>query len=410
MSEKKEEKLLEGLNAEQAEAVQHTAGPLLIVAGAGTGKTTVITRRIAHLIEQGIKPQNILALTFAEKAAEEMTERVDKLLPYGFVDTHISTFHSFGEEVLKQYGLEIGLPDFKVLDETGQWLLIRNNLDEFELDYYRPLGNPTKFIRSLISHFSRLKDEEISPDGYLNYAQSERLNLDSPEFAPRRDEAEAEIKRLNEVAAAYHVYQRLLFKNSALDFGDLILQTLRLFRTRPAVLKKFRERFQYILVDEFQDTNYAQYELIKLLAAPQNNITVVGDDDQSIYKFRGASVSNILEFKKDYPAAKEVFLIKNYRSTQNILDLSYQFIQQNNPDRLEVKLAKNSAKKLSKELKSQNDQKGVIEHLHYRTGEEEVAGVVKRIAELKELDKEADWNDFAILARTNEVANSFALG
>ncbi|OGY45428.1 MAG: hypothetical protein A3A24_01845 [Candidatus Buchananbacteria bacterium RIFCSPLOWO2_01_FULL_46_12] len=418
---------LENLNPEQRKAVTHQEGPLLIVAGAGTGKTTVITQRIAWLIEQKMAKSNeILSLTFTDKAAGEMEERIDRLLPYGYLDLWVSTFHSFAERILKENALEIGLPNnFKVLDQTEQWLLVRENLDRFELDYYKPLGNPTKFIHSLIKFFSRAKDDDVSPADYLKYAEDLKLNTDSAELIKdfvepeilksltkkeRKEFIAQEIKKTQEVADAYHTYQQLLLENQAFDFGDLITYCLKLFKDRPAVLAKYRRQFKHVLVDEFQDTNYAQYELIKLLAAPQNNITVVGDDDQSIYKFRGASVSNILEFKKDYPAAKEVFLIKNYRSTQNILDLSYQFIQQNNPDRLEVKLAKNSAKKLSKELKSQNDQKGVIEHLHYRTGEEEVAGVVKRIAELKELDKEADWNDFAILARTNEVANSFALG
>src|SRR3989344_8760815 len=216
---KAKSKVLEGLNKEQIEAVTHSEGPLLIVAGAGTGKTTVITRRIAHLIEQGAKPKEILALAFGEKAALEMEERVDQLLPYGYYNLQISTFHSFGEKLIREYGLEIGLPNFKGLDEVGQWLLVRNNLEKFQLDYYRPLGNPTKFIKALVSHFSRAKDELITPDEYLEYTEKLRLNLDGAEAGtsmtptlppPHEGEREVvsflgEIKRLEEGANAYHI-------------------------------------------------------------------------------------------------------------------------------------------------------------------------------------------------------------
>jgi DNA helicase-2/ATP-dependent DNA helicase PcrA len=332
------------LNEEQKNAVTYKNGPLLIIAGAGTGKTTVITTRIAWLILfNQIKPEEILALTFTDKAAEEMEERVDRLLPYGYVDLWISTFHSFAERILKQHAIDIGLPDnFKLLNQTEQNFLIRRNFDRFNLDYYRPLGNPTKFIQAMIKHFSRVKDEEIWPEDYLEYAEGLKLDRDIEMSNVKCQMSNAnEIKRINEIANAYHVYQQLLLKNSALDFGDLINYTLKLFRTRPQILEKYRKQFKYILVDEFQDTNWAQYELIKLLGAPKNNITVSFDDDQSIYKFRGASVSNVMQFKKDYSKAKQIVLIKNYRSKQNILDLAYNFIQKNNPNRLEWQLKNN---------------------------------------------------------------------
>ncbi len=418
---------LKTLNPEQKSAVVHDGGPLLIVAGAGTGKTTVITQRIAWLIEKNkAKGDEILALTFTDKAAGEMEERVDKLLPYGYVDLWISTFHAFAEKILKEHALEIGLPnDFKLLNQTQQWLLVRQNLDKFNLDFYRPMGNPTKFIHALIKLFSRAKDEVVTADNYLKYAESLKLNSDSADFIrdflepeiikslskkERKEFVAQEIKKVQEVANAYHTYQQLLLENNALDFGDLINYCLKLFQERPAVLAKYRQQFKYILVDEFQDTNYAQYELVKLLAQPQNNITVVGDDDQSIYKFRGASVSNILEFKIDYPKSSEIFLNKNYRSTQDILDLSYKFIQQNNPDRLEVKLAKEkngSGKKLTKKLAAANKDNGLIRHIHFENIDDEVRGVLKQIVDLKEKDKSLQWSDFAILARTNEIANYF---
>lgn len=392
--------ILEGLNDRQLEAARHGEGPLLIVAGAGTGKTTVVTRRIAYLIEQGVKPEEILALAFGEKAAAEMEERVDELLPLGYANLQISTFHSFGETALREYGLEIGLPDFKVLDEVQQWLLVRNHLDRFDLDYYRPLGNPTRFVKALVDHFARAKDELVSPQGYLDYAEKLRLASD-------RAEAGAELlteesAKSAEVANAYHVYQKLLLEQNALDFGDLINYTLKLFTERKNVLAFYRRRFKYILIDEFQDTNFAQYELIKLLAAPNNNLTVVGDDDQSIFKFRGASISNILHFQKDYPKAKFISLTDNYRSPQNLLDLAHKFVSQNNPDRLEVKL------KLPKRLQARGGEKeALITEIKTPDGAAEAEAVADRILQLKSEDPDATWNNFAILSRSHDALEPF---
>jgi len=398
--------LLEGLNKEQEQAVTHNGGPLLIVAGAGTGKTTVVTKRIAYIIEQGwAKTDEILALTFTEKAAQEMEERVDKLLPFGYVDLWISTFHSFGERILREHAIEIGLPgNFKLLNEYEQWAMVRRNLDKFNLDYYRPLGNPTKFIHDLVKNFSRLKDEDVTADEYLAYVAG--LNKSSiTNYELRNEEEELEIKRIAEVANAYKVYQQLLLDNSALDFGDLINYCLKLFRERPNILAKYKNQFKYILLDEFQDTNLAQYELIKLLAAGDSNLVVVGDDDQSIYKFRGGSVANILHFKTDYPQAQELVLTNNYRNKQNILDLSYDFIQHNNPNRLEYQLQQQGDGKLSKKLKANIGETGAIELLEGTDLEDEIRLVVEKMADLKVKDKEANWGDFGILVRANDSAN-----
>jgi DNA helicase II / ATP-dependent DNA helicase PcrA len=454
------------LNKEQSEAVMYGEGPLLIVAGAGTGKTSVISERIVNLIKSGkARSDEILALTFTEKAAGEMEERVDRLLPYGaFFDLSISTFHSFCDTILKESGLEIGLPtDYKLLDEFEQYALFKKHLDRFGLDYYRPMGNPTKFIRDLLKHFSRCKDEDITPLKYLEYVDELRQNLDgmlsggigkkktskkvpllskerlgevngdsdlTPTLSLERrggalelfqnakgefdqEVAEMEVKKIEEVANAFHVYQNLLLENNVLDFGDLINYCLKLFRERPNVLARYQTRFKYILVDEFQDTNWAQYELVKLLAAPQNNITVVGDDDQSVYRFRGAAMANILEFKKDYPSARQIFLIENYRNRQNILDLSYEFIKLNNPNRLECQLAQQDLTPalslgrrgggLSKKLKANIGDAGEIEVLRGADTSDELARVVNKIAEIKAQDKEANWGDFAILARSNDA-------
>jgi len=396
---KTDPKILEGLNSEQLEAATHGEGPLLIVAGAGTGKTTVITRRIARLIEQGVEPDEILALAFGDKAAAEIEERVDLLLPYGSYNLQISTFHAFGESVLREHGLEIGLPDFKVLDEVGQWLLVRNNLERFSLDYYRPLGNPTRFIRALVQHFGRAKDELVSPEDYLAYAEKVKLAEDAAEAGV--ETAEVETRRLQEVANAYHVYQKLLLENGSLDFGDLVKYALELFRKRPKVLELYRQRFRYILIDEFQDTNYAQYELLRLLAEPKNNLTVVGDDDQSIFKFRGASISNILHFQKDYPEAKFISLQENYRSGQKILDLAHKFIKLNDPDRLEVRL------NLSKKLTNPRDSGGVIETFTAADYLAEAKLVAEKILELKAADSTVTWDDFAILGRSHDSLEPF---
>ena len=386
---------LKKLNKEQKEAVIHSKGPLLIVAGSGTGKTTVITQRIAYLIEKGMaKPEEILAVTFTEKAAEEMEERIDRLLPYGYVDLWILTFHSFCERVLRDHALDIGLPaDFKILEPTAGWLLVRQNLDKFELDYYKPLGNPTKFIQALISHFSHCKDQEIYPEDYLEYADKLKTRDDVPETQ--------ETERIKEVANAFHVYQRLLLENSSLDFGDLINYCLKLFKKRPLILKKYREKFKYILVDEFQDTNWSQYELIKILAAPKNNLTVCADDDQAIYRWRGASFANIIQFIKDFPKAKQISLVKNYRSAQNILDLAYKFIKANDPDRLEY------VNKINKKLIADNKGKGIIEHIHAKSLDEEAGKTIRKILEVLKKDKEINYNDIAILVRANNAANSF---
>ena len=390
------------LNKSQEQAVNHDQGPIILIAGAGTGKTAVITQRIAKLIEKGkANPEEILAMTFTDKASAEMEERVDKLLPLGYSELWVNTFHAFCEKILKDHALDIGISnDFKLLDQTSSWLLVRKNLDKFDLDYYKPLGNSTKFIHALLNHFSKCKDEVIYPEDYLEY--SDKVGLDK-DLAQDREDVESEVKRLKEVTNSYHVYQQLLLDNNALDFGDLINYTLKLFQKRPHILEKYRKQFKYILVDEFQDTNYAQYELIKLLAAPKNNLMVVGDDDQSIYKFRGASVSNILTFKKDFKGLKEVFLTDNYRSGQNILDSAYNFIQLNNPDRLEAKLEKG----LSKKLKSHTDNKGKVEVLSYTDKNTEIDGVLSKINEIKKKDKDIKWSDFAILVRANDQATGF---
>jgi len=398
MAEDKDEEIK--LNQEQKKAVHYNEGPLLIVAGAGTGKTTVITEKIKYLIAQEkADTSQILALTFTDKAAREMERRVDIALPYGYTDIWISTFHSFGDRILKDEALQIGLSShYRLMSEAEGVKLLKDHLFDLPLHYYRPLGNPTRFVSALIKHFSRLKDEDVSPSQYLKWAR--RF---ARQAAKQGQEEKQEAEKYLELAKAYQKYEEIKNEAGLMDFGDLIGKVLLLFRKRPNVLKEYQEKFRYILVDEFQDTNIAQYQLIKLLAPPRKNpnISVVSDDSQSIYKFRGAAVSNILQFKKDYPHSKNVVLTKNYRSGQKILDRAYHLIRFNNPDTLEVKLG------INKNLKSVRGTGEEVKFSWFPSGDEEADWVAEKIKSLKKA-KGFSWGDFAILVRANDHARLFS--
>lgn len=384
--------ILAGLNEQQKEAVRKTNGPLLIIAGAGTGKTTVISRRIAFLIEEKLaKPSEILALTFTEKAAAEMEERVDVLVPYGYIDTWISTFHAFGDRILREKALEIGLPtDFQVLTRPQQILFVQQNLFQFDLKYYRPLANPTKFIEAILLFISRCKDEDIGPEDFFRYVEKTKKSSDGETFE----------KQL-ELAKFYSHYEELKDSIGKIDYGDQVYQALRFLRKSSQTLASLQNKFKYILVDEYQDTNYSQNELVKLLAKSHQNICVVGDDDQSIYKFRGAAISNILKFKNDYPAVKQVILTQNYRSTQVLLDSSYRLIRHNDPDRLEVK------NKIDKKLLAVRQEVGESpKEITFETISQEVDFVAEEIERLVN-QKELNFRDVAILVRANSQAENF---
>ncbi len=388
--------ILDGLNAAQREAVTHDTGPLLIVAGAGTGKTTVITRRIAYLIAQGkARPEEILALTFTDKAAAEMETRVDELVPYGYADVEIATFHAFGDALLRGHSLEIGLQnDFRVLSRAEQVIFLRDRLFDLPLGRYRPLGDPTRYLQSLITLFSRCKDEDIPPEAYLACAARLRADADDDE---KLDRAAAQ----EELAATYAKYHELMARHDKIDFGDQIVLGLRLLRARPHVLNAYQRRFKYILVDEFQDTNYAQFELVKLLAARHGNVAVTGDDDQAIYRFRGAAISNVLAFLRHYPDARQIVVTGNFRSHQAILDAAYRLIQYNNPDRLEVKSG------IVKQLTAVREAPGPEpRHWHYETASQEADAVAQTIRERVE---QGAWtyNDVAILVRSNDDGDPF---
>ena len=391
--------ILEGLTADQVAAVTHGEGPLLIVAGAGTGKTTVITRRIAYLVAaKRARPSQILALTFTDKAAEEMEARVDLLVPYGFADVWISTFHAFGDRVLRDEGLTLGLnTDFRVLARPEQVVFLREHLFRLPLKRLRPLGDPTKHLQALVALFSRAKDEAVRPDEYLACA----AELATRAAAAPEDAALCEAAAIQqELAACYAEYQRLLGERGLVDFGDQVLLSLRLFQEHPSTLEKYRQRFRYILVDEFQDTNHTQWELVRLLAGHEGHLTVVGDDDQSIYKFRGAAISNILGFTAAYPEARRIVLRENFRSGQTILDTAYRLIRHNDPDRLEVR------GQIDKRLVARLPDGPPPRHLHHDTVSSEADAVARLIAKRVESGSWA-YRDVAILVRGNRDADPF---
>ncbi|HET7341277.1 MAG TPA: UvrD-helicase domain-containing protein, partial [Methylomirabilota bacterium] len=395
------DRILDGLNDAQREAVTHDAGPLLIVAGAGTGKTTVITRRIAWLIAQRrARPEEILALTFTDKAAAEMEERVDQLVPYGYADVEIATFHAFGDGLLRGHSLEIGLTnDFSVLSRAEQVIFLRDRLFELPLERLRPLGDPTRHLQAIITLISRCKDEDISPDDYRRCAAALQA---AAEAAPADDtEARDRAVAQAELAATYARYQDLMAKAGSIDFGDQIVLALRLLRQRPHVLGHYQRRYRYILVDEFQDTNLAQFELVKLLSARHRNLAVVADDDQSIYKWRGAAISNVLGFLDHYAGARQVVLTENFRSDQRILDAAYRLIVNNNPDRLEVRSG------IDKHLVAVRETGGAEpRHLHYETATQEADAVAQLIRE--RVDAGAwRYTDVAVLVRSNGDADQF---
>lgn len=364
------------LNTQQLEAVKHKSGPLLVIAGAGTGKTTVITERIKYLLSSGqALPDEILALTFTEKAAAEMQDRLDEVMPLGYSKMFIGTFHSFCERFLRDNGVNIGLDyEFNLLTEVDAVALFKKNIYKFKLDYYRPLGNPHRFIEAILKHFSRLKDENITPAEYLNFVKEEN-----------------DI----ELANLYKDWEQVKADNSVLEFADLIYFTLKVLIDRLKIAEIYQNRFKYVLVDEYQDTNYAQNKILEILASIHQNITVVADDDQAVYRFRGAAVGNVLSFLDYYKNTTIIVLTQNYRSGQKILDAAYKLISNNNPDRLEIKA------NINKKLVALSDRPdGEVIYQHFDRGEDEADWIASQITT-------DNFKDYAILVRSNSQAEPF---
>lgn len=385
--------LLVGLTKNQKEAVTYKNGPVLVVAGAGTGKTTVITKRITWLIQKNLaKPEEILALTFTEKAATEMLTRVDELSDYVYSGLNISTFHSFGSELISEFAFELGLPaDLRVLTDVEQILFIKDHIFDFEFDHFQNLSDPTSLIRELIKTFSRLKDEAISAKEFIENSKKQIKNANGEE---EKEEAEKQL----EIANAYKKYNELLRSEGYIDYGDQINLVLDLLE-KPSIAKKIRDRYKFALIDEFQDTNYVQSKLILKIFGADGNVMVVGDDDQSIYKFRGAAVSNILNFREQYKNVKTIVLCDNFRSTQEILDASYKLIQNNNPNRLESKY------KIDKKLKSHLKKGESPKTLLFETESQEAEAVVKEI--ISKNKEGVPFGEMAILFRANNHAEEF---
>ncbi|HEX9268549.1 MAG TPA: ATP-dependent DNA helicase [Candidatus Limnocylindria bacterium] len=385
--------ILAGLTLEQRAAAEHGDGPLLIVAGAGTGKTHVITARIVHLIASGkAKPHEILALTFTEKAAATMQERVDLNTPLGLNDAAIRTFHAFGDEVFREFALELGRSgELRVLSPAEQVIFVREHLFELPLRRYRPTGDPLRHVRALLDLFGRARDDDISPEEYVAFAA--RLVAEAGDD-PTRDEAEAQ----GELAAAYAAYSALKEKHGFVDFGDQIALSLRVLREHPGAARRLGERYRYVLVDEFQDTNDAQFKVIQRLVEPHRNLTVVGDDDQSIFAWRGATLSNFDAFRAAYPDHHVVTLVENRRSPQALLDAAYALIR-HNPDRLEDRLA------VDKRLQGRPSVDGAVEvdHLAFTSGAEEAEAIADRIAE-GAVQGRRKLGEFAVLVRYNADA------
>lgn len=358
--------LLDKLNDKQREAASYTDGPLLILAGAGSGKTRVLTYKIAYLLEQNIvKPWEILAITFTNKAAKEMKERVLSLVEENANDIWLGTFHSVCVRILKREIELLGYSrDFNIFDELDKEKVIKEVLKKLNIS---DKEYPVSYIKYEIS---RAKDNMKGPEEYLTEA--------SGDF------------RKEKVAQVYISYQELLKKNNAIDFDDIIMLTVKVFMNNPDRLEYYQNKFKYILVDEYQDTNKIQFLLISLLSAAHGNICVVGDESQSIYGFRGADISNILNFEKEFPNAKIVKLEENYRSTKTILEAANQVI-------------KNNKSKIDKKLWTENKQGDKIVYNTLSNEYEEVEYIVDKIDEICKKENKT-YSDFAVLFRTNAQA------
>ena len=365
---------LTGLNEPQREAATHINGPLMIVAGAGSGKTKVLTTRIAHLMANGVDAFNILALTFTNKAAAEMKERVEKILGNTEArNLYIGTFHSVFARILRAEAPRIGYPNnFTIYDTDDSRSVIKTVVNELHLD--------DKLYKANVIHnrISAAKNALVGPEEYANdyYIQQEDMRANRPALAQ-----------------VYKAYQARCFKNGAMDFDDLLLKMYELLRDFPEVLYKYQHKFKYILIDEYQDTNPVQYQITKLLAAVHENICVVGDDAQSIYSFRGATIENILQFQKDYEDVKVIKLEQNYRSTQSILNVANEVI-------------KNNKGQLPKVLWTQNAQGEKIKLVRAMTDNDEGKYTADTIQEQK-LRNHFLNKDCAILYRTNAQSRAF---
>jgi DNA helicase II / ATP-dependent DNA helicase PcrA len=402
--------LLRGLNREQRQAVTHGDGPLLVLAGPGTGKTEVITRRVAWLIAtKRARPEQVLALTYTDAAAAEMQARVDVLVPYGQADTAIHTFHAFGDRLIREFALERGgNPDARLIGRSEQVLLLREHIFELGLERYRPLADPTRFLGALTELIARAKDEGIRPEEYRAFSEELRAGaLAAAESAPDAASREAcaalveEAGGQAEIAAAFTRYQDLLVQEGLLDFSDQVSAAGSLLEERASLRALVQERYRYIVVDELQDANPAQVALLRLVAGEHANVTAVGDDDQAIYAFRGAAVETMVGLGEVYPGLRRIVLRRNYRSRAPILAAAQRLIAHNDPHRLHgrdgVEKALSAARGGTKPQP--------VRHLAFGTDTDEADGVAGLIADA--LAHGSRPNDICVLVRTNADARRF---
>ncbi len=399
--------LLAGLDRRQRQAVTHGEGPLLVVAGPGTGKTEVITRRIAWLIaSKRARPSEILALTFTERAADEMQARVDVLVPYGQADTAISTFHAFGDWLLREHGHQIGRPDDpRVIGRSHALVLLRDNVFDLGLERFLPLGDPTRFLGALVDLFGRAKEEGVSPDELDAYAVELEAGAQAALAGAERGQAREALEALldeaavqAELARAYRAYQQLLIEHSLVDHGDQVAEAVRLLDERAVVRLTLRRRFRYVVVDEAQDANPQQLRLVRQLVGSAGNVTFVGDDDQAIYSFRGAVGQGLAALDGSYDSVREVVLRRNYRSRKPILEAARRLIRHNDPERLEVQ--RGLDKTLTAVRRSRRP--AMVTHRVYRTPADEADAVAADIRQRLDGGKPPD--SIAVLVRTNADA------
>jgi len=401
--------LLRGLDREQRRAVTHREGPLLVLAGPGTGKTEVITRRVAWLIAtKRASPSEILALTFTERAADEMQARVDTLVPYGHADTAIHTFHAFGDRLLREYGYELGLPPApRVITRPEAVMLLRERLFDLGLDRFRPLSDPTRHLDSLVEVFGRAKDEGIDPRSFRaaadELAAGAAAVLEAAADDGERRLAHAlldEAAGQRELAEAFGAYQALLAERGLLDFSDQVALAVRLLQERPSVAMQVSRRFRYVLVDEGQDADPMQLELMRLVAGHEN-VTVVGDDDQAIYTFRGAAVESLRGLQGWYPGLRRVVLRRNYRSRGPILAAAHRLISHNEPHRLATLEGADTALVAAR----RGRRAAMVDVRSWPTATDEADGIAASIA--ARIASGTHPRDIAILVRTNADAEPF---
>jgi DNA helicase II / ATP-dependent DNA helicase PcrA len=383
---------LSDLNPEQLQAVLHNEGPMLVVAGAGTGKTSVISHRIARLVLEGVaKPGQVLALTFTDKAAGEMQHRLDGLLGWKAHEVLAMTFNAFGQQLISRFGNHVGMKtNLEVASPTTMLVLLEQGLSKTTLEYYGPQQDKWSFLENQLSYFGLLQNAGVTPESFRRFVVG---------MVPAPDLHALDIAELRDRATLYELYDRLKFENGLIDYNDQLRIPLSILQHKPNVLSKLQNEIKYILVDEYQDTNADQNSLLKLLVPRGGNIFAVGDDDQSIYGFRGARIGNILQFSEHFGVSSIASLTTNYRSTQQILDASYRLILHNNPDRLETILS------IDKRLKGAS---GGSEPVYLRCGTagDEVMQVSSQIAEL--VDGGVGANSIAVLAPTHTTLKAMA--